>query len=426
MIKTITNLLTDLKKNGVDMISQAEYVKHSVMIGDMYEGLTSELLNKSIFEGLNLKVVSGKIKNNTGGISSQIDCMIVVGDGENLPFTNNYIYHYSQVIAVIEVKKNLSKNEILGSYSNLKSVMEVSRFPDQDGESFMLDLHKTAWESLTNTEYPSREDISNYTEDLQYIYHTLFMEAYFPLRIVFGFFGFKSEHSLRESFVNILNEKVENKENKGFGVGSFPNLIISEKYSLIKSNGMPYAVPFQDEEFYWPFYLSSNKNPIVHLLELLWTRLSFKYKISSDIFEDDLYKNFDHAFLNCKFMTNEYGMKGWAYSYFELTKDELSLNEPIEKWFPSEINQLEFVIINLLCHLEELDFDDSNLVECLNEHNTSLEDLLQSLSAKRLIFYNDKSLKLSTKKCITIMKGDKIYAGDDVNGMMSKFALENI
>lgn len=426
MIKNITNLLTDLKKNGIDLISQAEYIKHPGMIGDMYEGLTAELLNKSIFEGLNLKVVSGKIINNNGGISSQIDCMIVVGEGEILPFTTNFVYHYSQVIAVIEVKKNLSKKEILGSYSNLKSVMEVSRFPDKDGESFMLQLHKTAWEGLTNTEYPLREDISKYPEDLQFIYHTLFMEAYFPLRIVFGFFGFQSEYSLRESFVNILNEKIENKENRGFGIGSFPNLIISEKYSLIKSNGMPYAVPFQDEEFYWPFYLSSNKNPILHLLELLWTRLSFKFKISSNIFEDDLYKNFDHAFLNCKFATNEYGDKGWAYSYFELTKEELELEEPQEKWQPFEINQLEFVIINLLCSIEELQFNDPILIECLTEHNTSLEELLQNLSAKKLIFFNDKSLKLSTKKCITILKGDKIYAGDDVNGMMSKFAFENI
>lgn len=90
----------------------SEYIKQPGLIGDMYEGLTSELLNKSIFEGLDLRIASGKVKNNSGFLSSQIDCMLVVGDGDNIPFTNKKVYHYSQVIAVLEVKKILTKKKL--------------------------------------------------------------------------------------------------------------------------------------------------------------------------------------------------------------------------------------------------------------------------------------------------------------------------
>jgi hypothetical protein len=107
MIKTVSDFLAELKSKGTELIKKYEIVDHPVLIGDMYEGLTQEILNKSIFVGLNLKIVGGKIKNLKGDLSSEIDCMLVEGEGEKLPFTEKYIYHFTQVIAVIEVKKIL-------------------------------------------------------------------------------------------------------------------------------------------------------------------------------------------------------------------------------------------------------------------------------------------------------------------------------
>ncbi|WP_413227377.1 DUF6602 domain-containing protein [Bacillus altitudinis] len=63
------------------------------------------MLEKSIFENFDLRVVSGQIINKNKDISSQIDCMIVEGEGRQIPNTNDFIYDISQVIAVIEVKK---------------------------------------------------------------------------------------------------------------------------------------------------------------------------------------------------------------------------------------------------------------------------------------------------------------------------------
>ena len=105
MINTIYELLSLLKDKGVAEIEPYLNIQHNPTIGDMYEGLTKILTDKAIFKGLDLRVTSGKIKNIYGVLSRQIDCMIVVGDGEKIPFTEDYIYEVNKVIAVIEVKK---------------------------------------------------------------------------------------------------------------------------------------------------------------------------------------------------------------------------------------------------------------------------------------------------------------------------------
>ena len=40
------------------------------------------------------------------------------------------------------------------------------------------------------------------------IYHTLLVETLMPLRVVFGFYGYKSMKSLRKGFINLLQEHV--------------------------------------------------------------------------------------------------------------------------------------------------------------------------------------------------------------------------
>lgn len=91
MINTVYELLCSLKEKGVNDIEPYLNIGHNPTIGDMYEELTKELANKAIFNGLQLSVVSGKIKNIYGKLSKQIDCMIVTGEGEKIPFTNDYI-----------------------------------------------------------------------------------------------------------------------------------------------------------------------------------------------------------------------------------------------------------------------------------------------------------------------------------------------
>jgi len=424
MIKNIADFLEELKKNGIELIDKNRNTEHSGMTGDIYEGLTSEILNKSIFKGLDLKVTNGKIRNNNDELSLQIDCMLVTGKGENVPFTDHYIYHYSQVIAVLEVKKTLNKQQISNSYKNLKSIIKVSRSIDYDGEQYMMRLLRTSWELLTNTELPKRENVDKLPENFQFIYHTLLMEAYFPLRIVFGYFGYNSEYALREGFIKMLEDKISAGERKGFGVGSLPNLIICNNFSLIKSNGMPFAIPFQKEDFYWPILVSSNKSPLLNLLELIWTRLSFKFGISSSIFDDSLELDSGHKFLDCKLDTDSFGNKGWSYSYYYLKKKELEKKFPTHKWEPAELDLKEFKLVNTLCAEDELELDDEKFLKILKEFNCTEKEIIDSLIKKRLIFKKEKSIKLSTRQCVTVVKNGKFYAGDEFNGLMTKWVHE--
>ena len=63
MINTIKDLLESLRLQGINEISAFLDIKHGPTIGDMYEGLTKEMMDKAIFKNLDLKVCSGFIFN---------------------------------------------------------------------------------------------------------------------------------------------------------------------------------------------------------------------------------------------------------------------------------------------------------------------------------------------------------------------------
>lgn len=149
MINTIKELLESLMVQGVDKINSFHDIKHPSTIGDMYEGLTKELLNKAIFKDLDLKVCSGFIYNGENELSKQIDCMIVVGDGIKLPYSETFKYNINQVIAVIEVKKDLFGKELDLAYKNLLSVKNIMQ-PNHD---MIIDILEQAYESVTGSKF---------------------------------------------------------------------------------------------------------------------------------------------------------------------------------------------------------------------------------------------------------------------------------
>jgi len=424
MIKTIADLLEEIKAKGTELIKKYEIVDHPVLIGDMYEGLTHEILNKGIFEGLNLKIVSGKIKNAKGDVSGEIDCMLVEGEGDKLPFTEKYIYHFLQVIAVIEVKKTLYSNALHDSYSNLKTVIDVSREPEKDGESYIIHALRDAWRSMLRIELPKREDLHLYTEEQQYIYHTLLMEAYFPLRIVFGYFGFKTEFSFREAFANFLGSKAEKGPARGFGAGSLPNLIICGKYSIVKNNGMPYAMPFSNEEFYWPILVSSHENPINHLLEFIWTRLSYKFNISSSIFGYDFDSEPVHKYINCKLGTYKEGNFGWMYNYYPFSEQILSeaRSEKIS-WAPKFLSKKQFIVILRLCQNEYINYvNDTEFIQSITEDGESLEEFIKTLVETALVYARNNEIRLLTDECqIMILPDGRYCAGENKNAELARW-----
>lgn len=87
----------------------------------MDEGLSRAILQKALPESLDLKVVEGFVVSGKE-ISGQIDCMLLVGDGERIPLTDKFKWPIGKVIAVFEIKKTLTSDDLIDSYFHLREV----------------------------------------------------------------------------------------------------------------------------------------------------------------------------------------------------------------------------------------------------------------------------------------------------------------
>lgn len=416
MIETIHELLVAMKEKGIEDIEPYLNIEHNPTIGEMYEGLTHQLMERTIFKDFNMHVVSGKIINASGKLSKQIDCMIVIGEGEKLPYTDNYIYNINNVIAVIEVKKKLFSNELSDAYNNLKSVVDITT-PDRD---LKIDMIRDAFTSISKMEFPNRDQLNLLEEKYQMLYHILIVECLLPIRVIFGYEGFSSEKSLRDKFVEYISRQADSMTGikKGFGVHSLPNLIISKENSLIKTNGMPYSITFNGgNEYCW--IASYRRNPLLIFLELLWTRLTYMYDISTNIFGFNL---IEEALI--PLLTANGTKRGWEYKVIEYSEQNMVNMDKDAIWQPTILSQGEFILLNLLCQGEEVIIDESleNWAKNLNEN---IQYIIEHLNNERLIYCENGFMKLLTKECKCVILPDLGYcAADDYDGRLTRWLMK--
>lgn len=391
MIKNISQLLEEIKTHGVEEISQYLNIQHNPTIGAMYEGLTKELAEKSIFNGMDLKVVSGKITNSIDHqFSNQIDCMIVIGDGKKMPYTEEFIYDIDQVIMVIEVKKNLFGKELCSGYNNLLSVANIQR----NTRNLRVNAIEDAFRSIVRKPLPDFDDVEDLDEKDQMLYHTLIIEALLPIRVIFGYDGFKSEESLRKGFIEYLSANVSTKDEikRGFGASSFPNLIVAGNNAIIKTNGMPYAISFENtDEYCW--MASYRENPFILFLELLWSRLTYFYGLSTSVFGNELSNEALAPLLAVKGTK-----KGWLYSCIPYLEDYITQIDNVESWKPVFVNETEFVLVNYLCNVDSISV--AQFKELSNSSNEDVKNMLDHLINERIIYISkDGTIDLLTKAC---------------------------
>ncbi len=125
-ITTTIDLLTEIMQTARLDVASLPRINNSTIVGDHYEGLTRDLVTKSLFAPFDLRVCSGVIRTATGEQSSQIDCMVVVGDGTSIPYTPHFIYDISQVVAVVEVTKTLSFDKLCTDLDKLLLVGQLA------------------------------------------------------------------------------------------------------------------------------------------------------------------------------------------------------------------------------------------------------------------------------------------------------------
>lgn len=422
-INTVADLLQELAKAENERLKEID-VEHRPTIGDMYEGLTEDLLNKALFKGLNLFVAKGSFIN---GSKVEMDIILADGKGERLPYIDAYVFDPAQVLAVIQVKKTFNGKEVRDSYENLKHIADL--YVDVPAEDYML---RIAEDSLHHTLQRSIHDYESglLTPNEEYIRHVLITQATLPVTIVLGYNGLKSEFSVRERYYEYLAQNVTTDESRieGFGPVNFPSIVICEGTSLVKLMGCPFCAPLNSElGGWWDFIGSSHYNPMYFLLEIIWTKLSYKYGLPPGIFGADLETPQLSPFLSCRTHEDKGKVVGWDYYYNYRTREQLEEINGTIVWEPVELNFIQYKVLNVLCLYGILPIAD--IVEPEEEYRNhgyeSKNKMIESLCRTGLVAQQGDNLVLITRECKVVMVGSHYLVADNNSGRFDNWLAEH-
>lgn len=428
MIKTVADFLYRFQQEQ-EKVAKAQGLLQRTAIGEMYEQITANLLKKAIFEGLDINIVSQSfIKDATGKRSDELDVIIIQGQGQPIELTKDrYDVTFDQVIAVIQVKKTLNNQQLEEGYFNLYSVYEIAPDGIEEYQLHMFnDMYRAICRQSTAIDGKLRTVFANSTEEA--LYHILKWDAILPARILFAFDGYQTEKGLRDSFYEFIGKNRSTPENlkEGFSPLHFPNLIINDEFILQKNNGLPYVSTLNGVD--WDFYTSSIGNPLLNLLEIVWTRLSYRYNLSSSIFGEDLELEGSNPYLSANIVWAD-GMRGWNYHYTTYSRSVLKGQVGGSMgWSPVQLSFDQFQIINYLCKNQSLKLHKIRRALALSDDpDFNVEDFIASLINTGLVYlYASRELRLLTEACRTIIMPDgNYYAADDKTGRLTRWAFKN-
>lgn len=385
---------------------------HGPTIGEQYEKIVMKGLNGILPDSSDIRVVTGFIFNDDKTPSRQIDCMIVKGNGIEDPVVKGkYYYHIHDVIAVIEVKKNLFKTEIESSFENLYSFISPDfdkSFPDMDSEQVRDFFHCFA--EISGRLFNSYLEVEQSKSDLlKNVFNGFRCDYTRPLRIVFGYEGLVSEVSLREKFTEFLKGHLG--EN-GFGPFSFPDLIICGNNCLFKLNSEPYPAHLSEDEYF--FYASSSNNNINILVELLLGRLSRYFPID---YSDDTQMEPVNLLFSASIARQD-DRVGWKINIIDLDANPKTV--PI-KWKPIYVSDKQCILFSILCK-GDIDTRDTSFQSFLEGDKDIVN---QMLNTKLVAMAGTKMTLLSSKLMIVMLPTGECVVGDDKFGYFSKWIEEN-
>jgi hypothetical protein len=179
MIDTISDLLNEFLKAETEILNNQK-IKHPTTIGTMFEGLTESILTKAVFKNLKLRIVKNSFIE---GCDTEFDVLLVDGEGENIPYTDRYKFPPAQIIAIIQVKKNLFSKDIKDAYSNLQFLIDY--YNPKKLDDYKIRLLRDGFRSITRKDLSIIEN-ETYTIQEEGIYHSLKTEVVLPVRIVWG------------------------------------------------------------------------------------------------------------------------------------------------------------------------------------------------------------------------------------------------
>lgn len=383
MITSFAEFLEQLQGKEAELLAK-ETVEHAPTIGDMYEGLTRELVERAIPKELNLRLVEGFVIGVDGKHSHQTDAMLVMGNsGRKLPKTDIWEWPIADVLAVFEVKKNLYANELADSINKMRTISLQQKELLAENRQVHLGPSNSAFARLMGRS-PESGELDELSSEAGEILRTIAHEQLAPVRVVFGYDGYVDELGLRNSFL----EALENVPDGVAGPAVLPNLIVCRKNALLKMNGHPYIVP-DLENGEWHLFGSTREAPMVLLLELLWTRLSNEFHARFPV--DDILKMEAIAPLLSGKPIVEWERRGWVYYAKPLTRKQLAQVEG-QHWTPFEVSLGENVVFGMAMNNGGLALDNADLLDAANNYGLNLTEFANRLVAARLFSWRSPGL----------------------------------
>lgn len=376
MITSLAEFLDQLQKKETAILAE-QSVTHGPTIGDMYEGLTRELLERVIPEELNVRLVDGFVIGVDGKHSHQTDAMLVMGEkGQRIPKTNQWIWPIEDVLAVFEVKKNLFGNQLVDSIEKMRVVsLQQKELMASERKQVRLGPSQDAFARLMGR-FPSAGELEDFQGAGGEILRTIAHEQLAPVRIVFGYEGYAAETGLRKGFLDALRGAPGGVA----GPAVLPNLIICRRNAILKMNGHPFISPI-GEDGRWNLFGSTRTTPFALLLELIWTRLGNEFNAQFPV-DDSLVKEVIAPLLAGEVVTDG-SVRGWMFHYSTLSKEQLA-HTPADRWEPVAITPEEYVIFGMAMNLGGLDLNDQSLQEGAAQSRLDLKAFAERLVAARL------------------------------------------
>lgn len=414
-------MLENLRQAEAKRLDEVD-IKHAPTIGEMYEGLTQDLLDRAIPPGLNLKIVSGFAIDGNGETTGQLDCMLVRGEGMPVPYTSGkFQWHVKDVLAVFEVKKTLFGSDLGEAYQQLKSVSEItsSWLGKATGDAeFNLSASMRAYANCTGEVAPPPDAWVTMDPARHLLYHTIMFDQIAPVRVMLGYFGYSTEGGLRRGFLSLLEQ---NLQVHGFGPPTLPNLIIANGATLVKLSGHPYHHPLKADG-YWPVLASSHINPTLLILEAIWTRISYLHSIP-ELFGEDLELERLSPFIEARPVIvdeQEYAC-GWMYRETPMTAKQLADGPDHIEWAPIELDDEQNVVLDLLCK-HDVYTTDPDLLGFLKRSGRDPDTFFRSLIETNLVAIDGTRLALTTVQCaIMVLPDGRIVAGENNTGRLERW-----
>ena len=420
MIENLSEILESFIEKEDSIYEEFEY-DHNPTLGALYESLTGEIVNRVIPKQLNLNVRGGFIYDDNGFKSGEIDKMLVQGDGKRLGLTDKYQYHIKDVLVVFEVKKTLTKSDFIDAYNHVGAVSKAYRqYIQSDLDSDKIDIQIAAklFAQITGHNEPVKySEIHNMQKEMAVIFYTLVMSTLVPLTIIHGYAGYKTEAGLRRVFLDYLVENIE--EPNGFGVISFPNLVTSEKYSLVKTTGMPHFQALNADE-YWPVLGSSRKNVVQEIIELVWTKISYKFDLMMP-WGDDMQSEVLAGLL---FGKVHYDKKkdesGWMYNSVEFKESELKKLIRTTEWEPEILNDKLKEVADWIFLFGEIDTDDGQVLDLCDNNEAEKQALIEGLVQTRIFSHDNNIMKIIGEAAyLQELEDDSVAISNDENRLIN-------